>query len=177
MGKKDLEMGRPFDSWKEEGYRSFAFPHHFPEDRPRPTILRSMTEEETSDEPDALGRWNETTRRLSWNPKLYSNLERLGHVIGHELGHRKYPVDKGKPYSRMKNEEYHPWYLFSELCADYAVLVANPRDERAEKSIRYNKKKAWAEGGLTPAMVGRIDKIARKRVGYTGREVKRYANE
>lgn len=88
-------------------------------------------------------------------------------TVRHEIGHTKYPVEIGKP----STPEYYVQYLFAELCAGYYSLSKESRDKMSRDSIRYEKE--WArESGLTREMISRLDRVARERVGYTGKEVK-----
>ncbi len=136
------------------------------------TKLRYMTPEE-EDRP-ILGLADEKTGEIALrrgSPSRKS--ESLGRTIRHELGHIKYPVEItwGPVEEPINWEEFNVKDLFRELGASYYALTLQSRDSVSRSLIRELKRQAREEG-LTLDMIARIDKVARERVGYTGREVK-----
>lgn len=108
----------------------------------------------------------EVALRRGYSPKS------MGRTIRHELGHLEYPVeiDFGPVEEPTDWEDFHVKDLFRELGASYFALKKVSRDPDTRYLIR--KHKWWARiEGLTPSMIARIDKVARERVGYAGREV------
>lgn len=134
-------------------------------------IIRFMTEEEEKDYPSYTGLADEAegtiALRRGYPPKSFSR------TIRHELGHSKYPVDiPWKPSGGPTNwEEFCVKDLFRELGAAYYALSVQPRDSDTRDFIRKHKRQA-REDGLTRTMISRIDKLARERVGYKGKEIR-----
>ena len=109
---------------------------------------------------------------------------RKGFILSHEIGHKKYPGTFRRlsleDRKKLSDEEYIQLNadtdvegLFEELCADYYVLrisknVYNIRETK--KHLRWTKKGFSHQ--LTPEMIERLDRVARRRVGYMGPEVK-----
>jgi len=100
----------------------------------------------------------------------------MARTITHELGHLEYPVRIAhtlKPGGEPDDwESYYVLDLFRELCANYFVLKYQPKSGKTKWLIRQEKRLA-KDSGLTTKMVSRIDKVARDRVGYTGKEIGR----
>jgi len=124
------------------------------------TKLRYMTSEEKKF-------WTPTVAGVVDEDILLQEGVYTPETVRHEIGHVKYPVEISDPMT----PEYYVQYLFAELCASYFSLKKVPGDGAAREHIRFEKR--WArDHGLTREMVSRIDKVARERVGYTGREVR-----
>lgn len=96
---------------------------------------------------------------------------KLSRVFSHEFGHTRYPTSPGiqtwKEDTRDSVE-----YVFGELCANYYALKSHPDFAGARREIRQWKKEAREEIGLTRSQIAKLDSIARRRVGYSGKEVK-----
>jgi len=103
------------------------------------------------------------------------SLEDQGSTIRHELGHVRYPVEmsyeKDLPGDKTNLEALHVEALFRELVANYYSLKLVPGESERRETIRDGKALARLEG-LTDEMISRLDKVARERVGYQGKEVK-----
>lgn len=135
------------------------------------TELRFMTPEEEREYSPYTGFAGEEPREIALR-RGYPP-ESMGRTIRHELGHIQYPVKItfGPVEEPTDWEKFNVEDLFRELGASYFALKQVPRDPDTRYLIRKHKK--WArEEGLTPTMIARIDRLARERVGYTGREVK-----
>lgn len=134
-------------------------------------IVRFMTEEEEEEYSPFTGFANEEAREIVLR-KGYPSKD-LSRTLRHELGHIKYPVEI--PWGSVEEltnwEEYYVKDLFRELGAAYYALTIQTRDPDTKYLIRKHKKQA-REDGLTSNMIARIDRIARERVGYMGKEEK-----
>lgn len=89
-------------------------------------------------------------------------------TFAHELGHVRYPV---AVIGGDESTEEGIRGAFSELCADYYEaqhLSHNPL-RIIEKIV--SSKEELKSLGLTRKQVNRLDRIARRRVGYTGRSM------
>jgi len=135
------------------------------------TRLRFMTPEEEQWYSSYTGfageKDKEIVLRRGYPPKS------MGRTIRHELGHLEYPLEItfGPVEEPTDWEDFYVKDLFRELGASYFALKRVPRDPDTRYLIRKHKKQARKDG-LTSSMIARIDKVARERVGYTGREVR-----
>lgn len=136
-----------------------------------PIVVRYMTHEEEGQFEGAAGISEETEEpRYIAIKKGYPTKE-SARVFTHELGHIKFPVDVDEAINTWNWYEYHALNLFRELCADYFALKYRIETSKIKWSI--GRSKRLARGlGLTRSMIERLDRVARQRVGYTGKEVK-----
>jgi len=105
---------------------------------------------------------------------------RKGFVLSHEIGHKKYPGTFRRPsleeQKKLSDEEYIQLNVdtdiegfLGELCADYYVLRVSKNTynvREAKKHLRWIKKSFSHQ--LTSEMIERLDRVARRRVGYVG---------
>ena len=133
-----------------------------------PIILRPMTPGEVLEYPGCRGLYDKDTKAVSWSPKCPGDAKLFGHVLGHELGHHKFPVEMDLKTDFP--ERFNVQDLFRELVANYYSLSLNPRDSLSRSGIRDKKMEARGQG-LTRSQVDRVDKVAREKVGYTGKSI------
>lgn len=140
-----------------------------------PIVVRYMTPEE-----EELFEYSTGIAEEFSEPK-YIALHRgyspksMARTFAHELGHVRYPVEIAHTLKSGEEtddwESFHVLDLFRELCANYYTLRYQPRSGKTKWLIRQEKRLA-REDGLTSSMIARVDRVARERVGFTGREVK-----
>jgi len=133
-----------------------------------------MTPEEEQEYCSATGLADEETREIALRRGSPPRKpEYLGRTLRHELGHIKYPVEVtfGPVEEPTDWEKFYVKDLFRELGASYYALTVKPIDPDTRYLIRKLKRQARKDG-LTPDMIARIDKVARERVGYTGRGIR-----
>lgn len=134
-----------------------------------PIVVRFMTPEEES---EYWGFSGMARTYLRGKPREIllrrkSSLDRVASTFVHEHGHILFPLRKGRREPRRSIRK-----LFGELCACYYQLgypSSNPLTvlERIEDL----KDDAIQDWGLSIRQVNKLDRLAKERVGYTGRSV------
>ena len=146
----------------------------------KPIHVGYMTAEDIENFPQWAGLVTEdlegSIEAIRVHPKL--PIERKGQVLAHELGHVRYPTKanigvwdyfgrdaKRSAYGRLE-------YIFGELGANYYELKLHPYSTAAKENIKYWKGEAFALG-LSRGQINRLDRLAKRRVDYTGRSVRK----
>lgn len=134
-----------------------------------PVVVRFMSSEEESEYWGFAGMTKtypkEEPRQILLRQK--SDLGKVASTFIHEHGHILFPLRKGRREPRRSIRK-----LFGELCANYYQLKSPTTNslmliERIE-DIKYD---ARVREGLSTSQVRRLDKLARSRVGYEGRQI------
>lgn len=161
-----------------------TFLDFIPDDTSRPWLVRTFTSREEK-RPREGGRVDWDRKEISF--RSGSTPERTGQILRHEIGHVQHPHNKmGVPGSSgdILSEEPLDFAgefsfmardvgnsVYGELLASYFSLDIDPKDDLNRGHI-IKQKKNLLDVGFPKAVVSRLDKQARERVGYTGREVK-----